>query len=163
MPEPQQRGIRAASVIYTRVQGNARSLIHWARAGIEPATSWFLVGFVNNCSTTGTPVEASLMRIKLQWIFSSQTNCLQDYQVPTDCHNDPEALVRSLCRAGLLGRFRCRVKILWRIMILGDEWRKLEQNHSAKNERVSWRLDNSGNAACQCSGIIYESHSNWVV
>ena len=25
------------------------------RAGIEPATSWFLVGFVNHCATTGTP------------------------------------------------------------------------------------------------------------
>ena len=24
--------------------------------GIEPATSWFLVGFVNHCATTGTPV-----------------------------------------------------------------------------------------------------------
>ena len=27
-----------------------------ARAGIEPATSWFLVGFVNHCATTGTPL-----------------------------------------------------------------------------------------------------------
>ena len=26
---------------------NAGSLIHWARPGIEPATSWFLVGFVS--------------------------------------------------------------------------------------------------------------------
>ena len=24
-------------------------------AGIEPATSWFLVGFVHHCATTGTP------------------------------------------------------------------------------------------------------------
>ena len=27
--------------------GNARSLIHWARPGIKPATLWFLVGFVS--------------------------------------------------------------------------------------------------------------------
>ena len=33
----------------------ARSLTHWTRPGIEPATSWFLVGFVNHCATTGTP------------------------------------------------------------------------------------------------------------
>ena len=26
-----------------------------ARPGTEPATSWFLVGFVNHCATTGTP------------------------------------------------------------------------------------------------------------
>ena len=31
-----------------------RILTHWARPGIEPETSWFLVGFVNHCSTTGT-------------------------------------------------------------------------------------------------------------
>ena len=30
-------------------------LTNWARAGIEPETSWFLVGFVNHCATTGTP------------------------------------------------------------------------------------------------------------
>ena len=35
--------------------GNAGSLTHWARPGIESATSWFLVGFVNHCATTGTP------------------------------------------------------------------------------------------------------------
>ena len=27
--------------------GNARSLTHWARPGIKPATSWFLVGFIS--------------------------------------------------------------------------------------------------------------------
>ena len=27
--------------------GNAGSLTHWARPGIEPTTSWFLVGFVS--------------------------------------------------------------------------------------------------------------------
>ena len=28
-------------------QNNARSLTHWARPGIEPATSWFLVRFIS--------------------------------------------------------------------------------------------------------------------
>ena len=54
-PEPQQRGIRAASATYTTAHGNAGSLTHWARAGTEPATSWFLVRFFNHCTTTGTP------------------------------------------------------------------------------------------------------------
>ena len=38
----------------TIAQGTAGSLTHWARPGIEPATSWLLVGFVNHWATTGT-------------------------------------------------------------------------------------------------------------
>ena len=55
MPEPQQLRIRAASATYTTAHRNARSLTHWTRPGIQPATSWFLVGFVNHCATMGTP------------------------------------------------------------------------------------------------------------
>ena len=47
LPESQQRGILAASATYTTAQGNARSLTHWARLGIESASSWFLVRFVS--------------------------------------------------------------------------------------------------------------------
>ena len=50
-PEPQQCGIRAMSATYTKVHGNAGSPTHWARTGIEPATSWFLVGFINHWAT----------------------------------------------------------------------------------------------------------------
>ena len=32
---------------YTTAHGNPRSSTHWARPGIEPLTSWFLVGFVS--------------------------------------------------------------------------------------------------------------------
>ena len=56
MPESQQCRIQAASATYTTAHGNAGSLTHWARAGTEPSTSWFLVGIVNHCATTGTPV-----------------------------------------------------------------------------------------------------------
>ena len=42
-PQPQQCQIWAKSVAYTTAHGNARSLVHWARPGIKPATSWFLV------------------------------------------------------------------------------------------------------------------------
>ena len=45
-PQPQQPQIQAASVTYTTAQSNAGSLTHWARLGIKPTTSWFLVGFV---------------------------------------------------------------------------------------------------------------------
>ena len=38
--------IRAASSTYTIAHGNARSLTHWARPDIEPASLWILVRFV---------------------------------------------------------------------------------------------------------------------
>ena len=51
-------GIWAASVTYTTAHSNAgplTPLTDWARPVIEPATSWFLVRFVNHWATTGTP------------------------------------------------------------------------------------------------------------
>ena len=48
-------GIRAVSATYTTAHGNAGSLTHGARPGIEPETSWLPVRFVNHCATTGTP------------------------------------------------------------------------------------------------------------
>ena len=45
-PEPQQRRIQAASATSITVHSNTGSLTHRARLGIEPATSWFLVGFI---------------------------------------------------------------------------------------------------------------------
>ena len=47
IPQPQQRQIWAASVIYTTAYGNAGSLTHWTRPGIKPTTSCFLVGCVS--------------------------------------------------------------------------------------------------------------------
>ena len=45
----------------TTAHSNARSLTHGARPGINPASSWILVGFVTHWATTGTP----------HWVFSS--------------------------------------------------------------------------------------------
>ena len=45
--QPQQHRIRAATVSYTTAHNNSRSLTHWTRPWIEPANSWFLVGFVS--------------------------------------------------------------------------------------------------------------------
>ena len=72
-PEPQQHGIRAASATYTTTHGNAGSLTHWARAGTEPATSWFLVGFVNPCT-----MMRNLSFFLIFKTFTSQLNpCLK--------------------------------------------------------------------------------------
>ena len=46
--QPQQRGIWAAFLTYTTANGNAGSMAHWARAGIEPASSWRVVGFASS-------------------------------------------------------------------------------------------------------------------
>ena len=40
MPQPQQSRIQAMFVIYTAACGNAGSLIHRARPGIKPTSSW---------------------------------------------------------------------------------------------------------------------------
>ena len=53
--EPRLQPTPQLTATYTSAHGNAGSLTHWARLGIEPATSWFLVGFVNHCAMTGTP------------------------------------------------------------------------------------------------------------
>ena len=57
MPQPQQRQIRASSANYTTAHRNIRSLIHWVRPGIEPTSSWILVGFLNHWAMTGTPKQ----------------------------------------------------------------------------------------------------------
>ena len=44
--------IRATSAIYTTGHSNAKSLVHWARLGIEPVSSWILKGSLS-LSTTG--------------------------------------------------------------------------------------------------------------
>ena len=46
-PSPYHSHIWATSVTYTTAHGNKRSLTHWARPGIEPASSWTLVRFVS--------------------------------------------------------------------------------------------------------------------
>ena len=45
---------------YTTTHGNAGSLIHWARPGIEPKTSWFLIGFVSTVPWRALPILALL-------------------------------------------------------------------------------------------------------
>ena len=82
MPELQQRHIQAASSTYTTAHGDARILTHWARPGIKPSTSWFLVGFVNHCTMMGTPNNIlfvkinALVYIKVSNIISAPTSTL---------------------------------------------------------------------------------------
>jgi len=43
-PQPQQCQIWASCATYPRAHSNTRSLTHWAGPGIEPSSSWILVG-----------------------------------------------------------------------------------------------------------------------
>ena len=46
-PQPQQLGIWAMSATHTPTHGNAGSLIHWVRPGIESESSWILGRFIS--------------------------------------------------------------------------------------------------------------------
>ena len=48
------QGFQAVSATYTSARGNIWTLTHWARPGIEPASSWILVGFITPWDATGT-------------------------------------------------------------------------------------------------------------
>ena len=49
---------------YTIARGNVRSLIHWVRLGIEPASSWVLVRFVS------TQPRQELLLQYFKWLFT---------------------------------------------------------------------------------------------
>ena len=62
---------------YTAAHGNARSLIHWVRPGIKPASWWILVRFLTCWATMGTPNEES-SSAQDEGIFTSFTLwCMQ--------------------------------------------------------------------------------------
>ena len=77
-PEPQQHGIRAESAIYTTAHSNARSLTHWARPEIEPASSWMLVGFVTNEPQWELPVLSHSFKW-WKWKTGTWTNVTENW------------------------------------------------------------------------------------
>ena len=50
-----RRRIRATAAGLHHSHSNAGSLTHWGRSGIEPMSSWILVGFTNRWAMKGTP------------------------------------------------------------------------------------------------------------
>ena len=55
-PQPQQHQIRVTSVTHSEACSNVRSLTHWLRLEIEPASAWILVGFLTLWAAMGTPM-----------------------------------------------------------------------------------------------------------
>ena len=71
----QQCWIWATSATYTTTFGNTRSLTHWARPGIEPASSWILGRFWICWNMTGTPSPLpSLEPLPCCCLFRSGSN-----------------------------------------------------------------------------------------
>ena len=58
MPHPQQLRVWATPATYITALGNTGSLTHWARPGIEPASSWMPVRFIS----TSTEPQWELLR-----------------------------------------------------------------------------------------------------
>ena len=54
-PQQQQHGVRAMSSTYTMAHNNTGCLTHWVKQGIEPTSSWILIGFIAHWATMGTP------------------------------------------------------------------------------------------------------------
>ena len=52
---------------------NARSLTHWVRPGIEHASSWILVWFVNHWAREETPTTCSIFILPLASLVSIRT------------------------------------------------------------------------------------------
>ena len=82
-PQPQQHGIQTASVTYTTAHGNTKSLTHWAKLGMEPTSSWILIGFVTAEPQLEFPLNILLgSRGKVKflpayfepWLFSVQNS-----------------------------------------------------------------------------------------
>ena len=77
-PQPKQLGIRAMSATYTMAHGHTRSLTHWAKPGIKPASSWILVRFINHWATKKTPDFPSFKRIQRWHSCGLGHNCSLD-------------------------------------------------------------------------------------
>ena len=63
IPQPWQHWIWAMSVTYTAACSNARSLTHWARAGIQPSSSYTLCWVLNPLSHNRHSRSSSLLFI----------------------------------------------------------------------------------------------------
>ena len=76
-PQPQKH----ASVIYTTAHGNAGFMTHWARPGIEPTSSWILIGFTSFVPQRELPINSLKASFFCISIFLNKTIHLCNYCV----------------------------------------------------------------------------------
>ena len=78
---------------------NARSLTNWARLGVEPASSWMLVRFINHWAMMGTP------KVTFKWSFSKCWNLDLN---PSRLFSKPGATnCYPMLSVGLIIRIKC--------------------------------------------------------
>ena len=139
-PEPQQRGIPATSATYTTAHSNSRSLTHWARLGIKPATSWFLVGFVSACATMGTTslYYCSSQIVTLTWLIVQKS--LNDINIHKRDNNSTFIWINIYLNGDFI--FLKTVSLFPKMTTL---FIYLGHNHSM------WKFPSQGSNPCQSS------------
>ena len=73
---------------YTRGHSNAGYLIHWERPGIEPASSWIVVGFITAALQWELPIKSSFKRIFVK--TRSKTPLILPKLFPKPSPRDPQ-------------------------------------------------------------------------
>ena len=99
---------RSKPVNYTIPCSNTRSLTHWVRPGIEPASSWILVGFISTVSPQGNSEIYPLKIFLFLWPYQAKD---QIWATVVTYGRNTRAF-KSLCGAGdktsVLALQRCR-------------------------------------------------------
>ena len=139
MPQPQQPGIQAMSATCTTAHSNAASLTHWARPGIQPETSWLLVGFFS-----------TVLQWELLWcMFSDKTVA---WKFPL-WHNGMDGFLRALGHRldPLAQHSALRIQLWYRQQLLlgSDSWpgnsichrvvkKEKKEKKKKKRKTVAW-------------------------
>ena len=93
MPQPQQYQIWATSATHTTAHGNTRSLTHWSKPGIKPASSWILVKFVS--TEPWWELLNSVFYHGVLAIYCCVSKLPQNLVVGSNTHLLPDSLSRS--------------------------------------------------------------------
>ena len=144
MSQPQQCRIWAKSVTYTAAYSNTRSITHWVRPGIQPASSWILVTLVTTepwwellfQSLSFSPSEINI------WTHSDKVCSVREVRWHIiDCHKYFFALIAVIPSPYLVlifsfRKFRSVTWRLWpRLLTLqakSDENKHFHANHVFK-------------------------------
>ena len=112
--QPQQHQILAVSVTYSTAHSNAGSFTHWARPGIEAASSWILVGFVSAVPQQELPIMDNNDDVQSWWVpfqvtpfplslGSNARYLMQEESSVIEWHDVLDSTPHTLCIQGFLG------------------------------------------------------------
>ena len=95
--QPQQHKIQATSMTYTTAHDNAGSLSHWAKPGIEPASSWILAGFITCWATAGIPPCGFDLMAFSEWGITNHLIRTDGFWIKQKLGSNAEALPFVIC------------------------------------------------------------------